>query len=291
MRSGKNISARIKSLFKSKFFIILLAVAVFLTVLPVTLGAMGRSDIVRSGANIIATPFRELARVTGSAIKGFADYFAEIDKLRAENERLKDELAEANRLAENSEAIKAENEWLRNFVIFTTENPNYKLTDALTVSRDKGDFVTYFTINKGSSSGIENGMPVMSDRGLVGYVCEVGLSHAKVRSIISDDTAAGAYCPRSAVYGTLEGSYAFLANGLCSFVCPDGDADLEVGDLIVTSGTGSVYPYGLPIGRVKSIDRNEYTRELVAYIEPYHDFRVADRVMIIASAPSTEADK
>ena len=62
--------------------------------------------------------------------------------------------------------------------------------------------------------------------------------------------------------------------------------DVKEGDVIVTSGTGSIYPYGLRIGRVSRVEVNEYTRELIAYIEPYHNFQVSDRVMVIDSRPS-----
>ena len=279
---GRQTQNRIKAFFRSKFFIISVAVAVFLTVLPAVFGIMGRADIVRSGANIIAYPFKELARLTGSAVNGFVGYFTEVDRLIAENEALRKELDEAKEKLDSAEIAEAENEWLRNFILFASENPNYRLMDAVVTSRDSGELVTCFTINKGSSSGVALGMSVISsDLGLVGYVCEVGVNYSKVRSIICDDTSAGAICARSATHGIIEGNYSFLADGLIKFICPDGRADVKVGDVIVTSGAGSVYPYGLRIGRVLSVEVNEYTRELIAYVEPYHNFEVSDRVMII----------
>jgi len=278
------MSARIKELFRSRFFIILMAVAVFLTVLPTTLAFMGRADILRSGVNLIAYPIRSLASLTGSAADGFFDYFTEFNRLKDENERLRRELDEANRQLDNANTATAENEWLRQFILFTLENPQYKLIDAVTVSRDSGELVTGFTLNKGTAHGISKGMPVMSENGLVGYVYEVGINYSHVRSIICDDTSAGAVCPRSAAYGIIEGNYSFFNNGeeLCRFICPDGNADVKVGDTVVTSGTGRVYPYGLPIGEVTRVEVNEYTRELVAYISPYYSFEISGRVMVVA---------
>lgn len=279
---GRNTHNRIKGLFKSKFFIIAAAVAVFLTVLPAAFGLMGRGDIVRSGANLVAYPFKELARLTGSAVGGFSEYFTEFNRLKAENEELRKELDEAKAKLDSAAAAEAENEWLRNFILFSKENPEYRLVDAVVVSRDSGELITYFTINKGSADQVDVGMPVISSElGLVGYVCEVGVNYAKVRSIICDDTSAGAVCSRSAEYGVIEGNYSFLSDGLVKFVCPNGSADVKEGDMIVTSGTGSVYPYGLRIGRVIRVEVNEYTRQLIAYIEPYYDFRESDRVMVI----------
>ena len=109
MRGEKRTVARIKELIRSRFFVILIAVAVFLTVLPTALAMMGRADIVRSGANAIAYPFRELARVTGDAFKGFSAYFTEFDRLKEENERLKEELEAANGRLDSAEIAIAEN--------------------------------------------------------------------------------------------------------------------------------------------------------------------------------------
>ena len=279
-RSGQGLSG----LFRSKLFVILTSVAVFLSILPLALGMMGRGDIVRSGVSLVTYPFRELGRITGSAIQGFSDYFTEFDRLKEENERLREELAEANKKLDSAIVSEAENEWLRNFILFSLENPEYQLIDAIAVSRDSGELVTYFTVNKGSPDGVALGMPVMSTSGLIGYVCEVGLNYARVKSIVCDDTSVGALCPRSAVCGVIEGNYSFLADGACKFICSDGRADVKVGDMIVTSGQGSVYPYGLPIGRVERIEINEYTRELIAYIAPYNNFEVSDRVMIVGSS-------
>lgn len=287
MRSG-NLLSGLKSLFRSRFFIILISVAVFLTVLPVTLSAMGRADIVRSGVNTLMYPFRELARLTGNGINGFFEYFTEYDRLKAENERLKAELTEALGKIDGASVAQEENKWLREFLIFSVENPDFRLIDASTVARDSGEMVTYFTLNKGTSHGIAAGMPVISEKGLVGYVCEVGTSYSKVRSIICDNTSAGAICPRSAAYGTIEGNYSFLADGLCRLVCPDGNADIVVGDTVVTSGKGSVYPYGLPIGRVERVEKNEFTRQLIAYVTPYHSFETSGRVMVIAVNETAE---
>lgn len=271
-------------LFKSRFFVILLSVAVFLTVLPATLAGMGRTDLLRSGVNIIASPLRALASATGSAFKGFSDYFTEFERLRAENERLKQELAEANKRLDNADIATAENEWLRKFLLYSVNDTELLLIDAVTVGSNNGALVTYFTLNKGTSSGVDVGMPVISESGLVGYVCEAGLTYSKVRTIICDDTSAGAFCERSAVYGTIEGNYSFLADGKCKMTCDDAEADLKEGDVIVTSGQGAVYPYGLAIGKITKIEKNTYSRKLTAYIEPYHDFSESGRVMIIATA-------
>lgn len=277
----RDFKAQLKSFLSSRFFIILLSVAVFLTVMPVTLGAMGRGDILRSAANIIASPFKSFASFCGESLKGFSEYFTEIDRLKAENEALRDELEREKLKNELNEIMKAEYEWLKGFVLFTSENPELSLIDARTVGSEAGDHITSFTLNKGSADGIEKGMPVITEKGLVGYICEVGMTYSKVKTLAVEDTAVGAICVRSGSYGTIEGSYSYLSEGLCRMVCRGEGTDVKEGDLIFTSGVGSIYPFGLLIGRAERVEKDPYSRNTVVYIKTAEDFTTVDRVMVV----------
>ena len=276
------IKARIKDLMRSRFFIILLALAVFFTVVPAVLSAMGRQDLLRSAVNFVATPFRNAAVWCGESLKGFTDYFTEYDRLVAENEELREKLEAALDKNDKADAAIEENEWLKNFLLYAEGEVKYSLIDARAVGRESGDAVTGITLNKGSVHGIRRGMTVMNELGVIGYISEVGLSYSKVTTIVSDGSAAGVICLRSGAYGTVDGSYSYLSDGFCKMICPDPDADIAEGDLICTSGTGSVYPYGLAFGRVVSVEKDPYTRKTVAYIEPSVDLSRVGRVMVIA---------
>ena len=281
----RSFGEKLKKFARSKFFIITASVAVFLTVVPVVLASMGRTDLLRSGLNLIATPFKAAASYCGSAVDGFVDYFTEFDRLKAENEQLRQELLDAQNKNEAADVAIAENEWLKKFILFSTENEDYKLIEARAVGRESGDFTTSCTLNKGTLAGIEVGQSVITPEGLIGYVSEAGLNYAKVKTVIGTEVSVGAICDRSGAYGTLEGNVGYSDGALCQMVCPNGDADIKAGDVIVTSGVGSVYPYGLKIGKVSAVELDKYDRTLVAYIEPAADFGEISRVMVI-SAPS-----
>jgi rod shape-determining protein MreC len=104
--------------------------------------------------------------------------------------------------------------------------------------------------------------------------------------LLGADVSVGVICERSGAYGILEGNYGYSEDGLCKMTCAEGDADLQVGDLIVTSGVGSVYSYGLMIGRVSSVEVDKYDRKLTAYVEPIADFSQIYRVMVISERQS-----
>lgn len=274
---------QIKSFAKSKFFIILASVAVFLTVVPSTLAVMGRQDLLRSGANLIATPFKAAAKWCGDSLSGFGKYFTDYDRLKAENEELRRQLEEERKKNDLYEIATEENQWLREFLMYAGAEPKLSFVDAVAVGRESGDYVTSFTLNKGSLHGVAVGMAVIEENGLVGYVSEVGVSYCKITTVINDGTSAGVICPRSGASGTLEGDYSYISTGLCKMICPDPDADISEGDVIYTSGVGSVYPYGISVGRVESVERDPYTRKTVANVRLSVELTSIDRVMIITN--------
>lgn len=278
----RHIGEKFKKFARTRFFIIAASIAVFLTVVPTVLASMGRGDILRSAVNLIATPFRSAAVFCGNAVDGFFDYFTEFDRLKEENASLREQLNEAQSKNDAADAALAENEWLKSFLLFSREHPEYALIDARAVGREPGDYISSFTINKGSSAGIKQNQCVITPEGLVGYVYEVGLNYAKVRTVISDGTVVGGICDRSGAYGTLEGVYGYSGKATCKMVCADSNADVKVGDVIKTSGVGSVYPYGFTVGKVSSVEVDEYSRELIVYVETSVDFLSISRVIVIS---------
>ena len=241
---------KLKRFAKTKFFIVAASIAVFLSVLSLTLSVIGRADIVKSAVNLVAYPFRAAATYCGRAIDGFIDYFTEFDRLREENESLRQQLEEA--LSKNDEANIAieENKWLREFLVLDAGNSDRGLIDASVVGKSAGNYITTLTLNKGTLHGVKKGDPVITADGLVGYVSEAGLNYSTVSTVVNGEIYVGIIAPRSGALGTLSGNLNYAADGICGLTMEDGDADIAVGDLVVTSGIGSVYPYGIKVGRV-----------------------------------------
>ena len=111
------IKEQIKELAKSKFFVILAAVAVFLTVVPSALSIMGRQDLLRSAVNLLATPFQSAAKWCGDGVDGFVKYFTEYDRLKAENEELRQLLEEERQKNDSANVALEENEWMKSFLL------------------------------------------------------------------------------------------------------------------------------------------------------------------------------
>ena len=127
-------------------------------------------------------------------------------------------------------------------------------------------------------------MAVITKDGIVGCVTEVGLTWCKVSTILEDARSVGVLAPRSGASGILEGEYIYRENGTCKLTFLDGDArnaKVAVGDRVETSGTGSVYPAGLTVGRITELKADAATRSLIATVEPAVDFSDLGYVMIV----------
>ena len=84
--------------------------------------------------------------------------------------------------------------------------------------------------------------------------------------------------------GVVEGDTLLREGGTCQMIHIDAASDIKVGDKVYTGGNGNIYPAGLLIGKITSIEADEYTRTLKAYIEPavnFSDITSTNRVMII----------
>ena len=116
---------------------------------------------------------------------------------------------------------------------------------------------------------------------IVGYVSEVGLTWCKVSTLIETATSVGAYVERSGEIGVVKGDYTLKNQGYCQMSYLSAESDIKVGDRIVSSGIGVVYPRGLLIGTVAEIVPDEASRTLSARIEPAVDLKDISRVMIV----------
>lgn len=275
--------------FKSRFFIISLLCAIILVVVPSVLSFMGLGGYVRNALGTVASPFRYVFSKTADAVVGFVEYFKEFDNVSAENRILKDTIADLEKRLDDAEAIEEENKWLYGYLGLRREHIDYEFESARIVAREASNYMTVFTLNKGSMHDIKQGMPVITDDGIVGYVSEVGASWSKVVTILETASSVGAYVERSGELGLVEGVYELGGSGYCQMAYLPSDADIKVGDVVLSSGIGSLYPRGLVIGKVTELTPDELSRNLLATIKPAADLSGDLRQVMILRSFTAEA--
>lgn len=194
----------------------------------------------------------------------------------------------AESAAMDYEELAAENARLRELLEFKEISVNQELKAAQIIGKEPGNWFEVFTIDIGANDGIAVGMPVITPKGLVGRVEEVGLSWAKVMSIIDVRSSVSAIMERTRDTGVVKGAIGSddLTATLTMNYLPL-DTDIIEGDSVLTSGYDEVYPKGLVIGSVtRSTDQSGGK---LVIVQPSVDFRRLEEVLVIVSTQEEDA--
>ncbi|MBR2370655.1 MAG: rod shape-determining protein MreC [Clostridia bacterium] len=269
---------------KSKFFIICLSVAIVVTIVPTVLSAMGHTGFVRNAIVSVTYPVRWLFNTVSDGLHGFSEYFTRFEELKEENESLRQELDKAKDKLDEAEIALEENKWLKEYFGIADDELDMVLLDASVVGYETGNAQNVFTLDRGSLNGVKKNMPVITADGLVGKVTEVGLNWCKIITVLEDSVSAGAYVERTRDHGLMTGDYGLMHDGVCKMTGIPATSDVKVGDRVLTSGLGSIYPKGIPIGCVASVLEDPETHTLTVTVTPYVDLGAIERVMIITDS-------
>ena len=274
--------------FKNKLAGITILVAIFLVIFYTIIAALGQTLLLGNLLGTLATPFRYGFRAVGNAFGGFADYVTEFRSLSKENEQMADKIADLEKELAHVKVLQGENEWLRGYLGVKDNLADFELIDATVIGREANSYMTLYTLNKGSIHGIRVDMSVITDNGIVGRVESVGVNWCHVTSITENASSVGAVCARSGARGIVDGSLGLRERGLCAMNYIDEFADVKVGDTILSSGSGGVYPYGFVIGTVTEITHDENARTLSAIITPAVNPETVTRVMVVGKTTTPQ---
>lgn len=268
---------------KNKFFIICAAIALGLIIFTSVFSLMGMRNVLRDGVNTLLYPFKWCGMKLKDSAESFSLYFKNMDSLIDENKELKEENIELKDKLTDAQAIEEENARLREYLEIKKTYNDYSFADALIISHEGEAYMTVLTLNKGTGDGIKTGMPVITSSGVVGSIFEVGYNWCKVRCIIEDSSGVGAYISKNGEIGIVEGDVMYKDSNICDLNYLSESSQVKEGDIVYTSGLGSVYPRGLPIGRVIITKKNPHDRTMSAKLESFVDFSNLKYVMIITS--------
>ena len=213
----------------------------------------------------VSGPFKVLADYTvillqqginhvGGWLGDLSDNFETLQQLRAENEKLQEQVDSL--VTENStlQEERYELERLRELYQLDQNYSDYEKTAAHVIGKDSGNWFSTFTIDKGSDDGIKADMNVMAGSGLVGIVVETGPSWAKVRSIIDDSSNVSGMVLSTSDRCIVSGDLSLMDDGQIRFEqMENNENEVSVGDQIVTSYITDTYLQGILIGSVREL--------------------------------------
>jgi len=195
-----------------------------------------------------------------------------VAELEAENSRLQAQVIELQQRVGETETLSA-------LVDFARANPESSYQAAAVIGRDPSPFLHYVIIDRGSNDGILRGMPVVTNKGLIGRVEAVIADAARVQLITDPASAVNIRLQTSGVEAVLSGS---ITGELSLDLIPQ-DIPIEEGDVVLTSGLGGGYPPNLIIGQVVNIRQREADLFQQASVQPAEDFSQLEIVLIITN--------
>ena len=253
-------------LLRSKlFWFTALLVAVCLA-LMLWSGVTGKPSFLSNITGAVVTPLQNGLSRAADWFGDLFGYFYRYDALVAENEALKEQVRQYQALEDRYYASVDQNTALREAAGIKKRHADYDLELCTVVSVAGSGFQSALTLSRGSLAGIEEGDPVITGDGLVGFISEVGLNYCTVTTVINADFTAAAMVSRTREVVVTEGSFELAAEGRLKVAYLENDADLIPGDRILTSG--GAYPPELIIGTVRSVQPERHGVCSYAALEP-----------------------
>jgi rod shape-determining protein MreC len=222
-----------------------------------------------------AAPFQALATRVASTAEGvWRDYFFLVS-VAHQNQQLKEQLFRSVQINVRQHELELENNRLRELLGFHRQLAGPAIA-AQIIAKDPSAWFKTAILDKGQSDGVQRGLPAVTSLGVVGQIVETSTHQSRLLLIIDRNSAADALVQRTRARGILKGT-----SQECYLDYVLHEDDVRVGDMVIASGFDGVYPKGLLMGTVSSINfqGSDFFKEV--RITPAVDFDKLEEVLII----------
>lgn len=247
------------------------------------------ATLLESAIGVVVTPFQDLTTGISSWVNTSISSAREKRDLKTENEELKSQIADLTAENKRLSLYDEENKRLSALLDIAQRYPSLESTGANVIAKDPGVWYDVFTINKGTNDNLSANMVLIAPEGLVGKILESGATYSSAQSILDSRSSVPAMSLRTGDLGVVKGSYTLLEEGLCTMEYIDSEAEIMVGDEIVTSHLSDIYPSGLPIGKVSEIETDPNGLTKYAIIEPFVDLKHLTTILAVSNAAPASA--
>lgn len=259
------------------------------TIFFLVLRSGGQVSIFENAVGSLVSPVQNAFSTVANKLRGFVNTWHSYDALQAdynaiafENEQLRMELVTAEEAMQENVRLQ---ELLDARSTYEALDPIY----AKVIARDAGPWFKTFSLNRGTSHGVSEGMAVVNGDGLIGRVYEVGLNYSKVISIIDTQSSVACLMQRTRDNGIMRGQISDSDSAAECYVyyLPNINS-ITPGDVVVTSGMDSLYPKGLKIGSVSALSLDAGAEGAYAVVTPSVDFQRIEEVFILRTVIETD---
>ncbi|HJP91900.1 MAG TPA: rod shape-determining protein MreC [Pyrinomonadaceae bacterium] len=248
--------------------------------------ADGGQKLLRIWTQTFASPLQSASSKASGATSGFFQQIWHFRSTAQENEQLKERLTEVETQLHAAQQAVTENERLK-ALLNLNEQTEIKSVPARVIARDPSVWFNTITINRGTTSGVEVNMPVVTAGGIVGRIITVGPWSSQVMLITDEKAGAGAVVGQlgqSGALGSVRGR-ADLGVSLIEMRYVSGLEKVELGDYVMTTGQDGIYPPGLNVGRVVDVKHGTATQAHQIFIQPGAQLDHLEEVAVLLYHP------
>jgi rod shape-determining protein MreC len=258
---------------------VILTTALLLSFFLMTLQVRHEASVVTFTRQVVLFTVSPFLKVTTGLLQGtrnvWRDY-VDLRRLREEIKRLHGEVATLRRRIDQLEEQTLETQRLQRLLAMR-QTSQAEFLSARVVGKDATNWFKTIVLDRGSGEGVRRNQPVLAPDGLVGRVVEVTPTSAKVQLLTDPVSSVGGLVQRTRVTGIVSGNLG--AGARVRYLPLLGD--VVVGDEVVTSGMGGVFPKGIPVGRVIAVERRSGALFQEASLQPAVDLGRLEEVMIL----------
>lgn len=272
---------------KKVIIIILIALVIALsTAVTVTLNDTASGHI----ANAINTAVDPVKRGMASMVNSLEQlygYLYKYDMLEQENEELRERVAELENEAKDYDTLTEENQQLRDLLDLGKRNKDFKFESVTVLSWSASNYNSSFTISKGENAGLELNDSVVTSSGyLVGRITELSPTTATVTTIVDSGASMGAMIYEVEEMAVAEGDFQMMLENRLKLTYINQNSQIMPGYTITTSGRSDLYPKGLVIGTVESVEKDQTGLVDFAVIKPSVNFEKLLTVYVVTDFDS-----
>jgi len=235
----------------------------------------------------IATPIQYAASTLARGISNiWGDYIYVVD-VKEDNARLASQNARLRERVRKLESLEEENRRLRRLLDLRT-SVKADVVSAQVIGKNTNEFFRVARVSLDRAAGdIAPNLPVISPDGVVGTTLKSAGDTVDVRLVVDAGSGVDIVVQRTGARGFVRGT-GDETKYLCSVEYVQRTDEIEVGDLLVTSGVGRRFPKGIPVGTVTQVVKRDFGIYQQVYATPAVDFSRLEEVLIVMSAPAEE---
>lgn len=258
-----------RNFLRSTSFKILLTVAVVLLAGAIAAAALasGTSPLT-SAVGTVFSPLSDAAAYISEKFDNFKGGFISSRSYMDRVEELEEQVADYQSKLVDYEKLQKQVEAYEKFLGVKEKNPDFQFVAGTVIGRDAADVFGSFVLNCGSADGVAVGDPVISGEYLIGIVNETSPTSCTVLSVCDPKFSAAAYEIRTGEAGYTQTTTKLGVQGVLKLSGLEHDTAVAEGGIVCTSGVGGVFPRGLIIGTVTTVQKEEGDISYYAEVKP-----------------------